>query len=326
MDIRELNSKVDIQDFDKSVTNKEWLSTHEKLSVMQVNVGRLCNLMCKHCHVSAGPDRKEIMSREVLEACLEAFKKHGFKTMDITGGAPEMNPDFEWFVEESAKIADKVIVRTNLVILLAPSYSHLPEFYKKHKVNVVCSVPFYTKKNADIQRGEGVFDKSIKVLKILNDLGYGRDKDLILDIVYNPGGAFLPPSQTSMTALYRERLYSNFGIVFNNLYTITNNPVGRFGDFLESSGNLQDYMNTLFGAFNPAAVENMMCRDQVSVSWDGYIYDCDFNQAVDMKVDGENTIFDLAKGDLKVRKIATGKHCYGCTAGAGSSCGGATAE
>ena len=326
MDIKELNEKVSVPNFEYTVTNKDWLKTHEKLSVMQVNVGRLCNLTCKHCHVSAGPDRTEIMSREVLEACLEAFKKHGFKTMDITGGAPEMNPDFEWFVEESAKIAERVIVRTNLVILLSPNYKHLPEFYKKNKVNVVCSVPFYTKKNADIQRGEGVFEKSMRVLNTLNDLGYGKDKDLILDIVYNPGGAFLPPSQASMTSLYRERLHSNFGVVFNNLYTITNNPVGRFGDFLELSGNLNTYLNSLYYAFNTAAVQNMMCRDQVSISWDGYIYDCDFNQAVDMKVEGNTTIFDLAKGDIEVRKVATGKHCYACTAGAGSSCGGATAE
>ena len=166
----------------------------------------------------------------------------------------------------------------------------------------------------------------MRVLNTLNDLGYGKDKDLILDIVYNPGGAFLPPSQASMTSLYRERLYSNFGVVFNNLYTITNNPVGRFGDFLELSGNLNTYLDSLYYAFNPAAVQNMMCRDQVSISWDGYIYDCDFNQAVDMKVEGNTTIFDLAKGDLEVREIATGKHCYACTAGAGSSCGGATAE
>lgn len=324
MHIEELSKRVDIPEFNDSVQNKEYLKTREKPSTLQVNVGRLCNLRCKHCHVEAGPDRNEIMNRETMQACLDIFKKYGFKTMDITGGAPEMNPDIIWFIEESAKIAEKVIVRSNLVILLTEKYRHMSEVFKENKVTVVCSLPFYTKKNADIQRGNGVFDKSIKALKILNSLGYGTNPELELDIVFNPAGAYLPPNQQDMTKLYKERLYSKFGIVFNNLFTITNNPLGRFSDFLDESGNLEEYMNTLYFSFNPDTVENMMCRDQVSVSWDGGLYDCDFNQAAGIKAEGINNIFDLKKQDLKVRNIKTGKHCYACTAGAGSSCGGAT--
>lgn len=322
MNIEELNKKIDIPDFEEAVTEDSWLYTLESPEVMQVNVGRICNLACKHCHVSAGPDRREVISRDILEKCLEAFKKYKFKIMDITGGAPEMVADFEWFVRESSKIAQKVIVRTNLVILLSEKYKHLPEFYKENSVNVVCSLPFYTKKNTDRQRGDGVFEKSIKVLKILNSLGYG--KDLELDLVYNPAGAFLPPSQSEMENLYREKLYTDFGIVFNNLYAITNNPIGRFGDFLDNTDNLKSYMETLYGSFNISTVENMMCRNQISVSWDGAIYDCDFNQAVDICAEDNITIDDICENGPLVRKIKTGKHCYACTAGAGSSCGGAT--
>ncbi len=326
MKVDELNKKASIPDFDSMVENERFLHTYDSLTTLQVNVGKLCNLECKHCHVEAGPMRTEIMSKDVLEACLEVFKKYGFKVMDITGGAPEMNPDFEWFLEESSKIAEKVIVRTNLVVLLSSKYEHLIDKYVENKVNIVCSIPFYSKKNTDAQRGDGVFMKSMEVLKILNSKGYGKNDDLILDVVYNPNGAFLPPTQEAMQALYKERLYDDFGVVFNNLYTITNNPVGRFGDFLDSHKILDQYMHTLYYAFNPATVEGIMCRDQISVGWDGSLYDCDFNQAVDLKMEGINNIFDLAKGELDVRRIKTGKHCFGCTAGSGSSCGGATAE
>lgn len=324
MNIEEMNSKVNIPIFEDSVEDKDFLKTLENPSTLQVNVGKICNLRCKHCHVEAGPERKEEMSKEILQACLDVFKKYDFKTMDITGGAPEMNPNFEWFVKESSKLADKVIVRTNLVILTTQKYEHMAELYKDNKVDVVCSLPFYTKKNADIQRGDGVFAKSIEALQMLNKLGYGKGLGLTLDLVFNPAGAYLPPDQDSMTKLYKERLYSDYQIVFDNLYTITNNPIGRFADFLEESGNLEDYLATLYYSFNPATVENMMCRDQVSVSWDGSLYDCDFNQAVDMKVEGIDNIFDLRDKSLDIRNIKTGKHCYACTAGAGSSCGGAT--
>ncbi len=326
MKIDELEKMIDIPSFDDMVDDKSHLRTLPRLSVLQINVGRLCNLECKHCHVSAGPMRKEIMSKEVLESCLKVFKKHGFDTIDITGGAPEMNPNFEWFLKECSKLADRVIVRSNLVILLSDKYKHLIDVYKENKVNIVCSIPFYTKRNTDNQRGDGVFEKSIEVLRLLNGVGYGIDPELSLDIVYNPNGAFLPPSQDSMQSLYKEKLYSQFGVVFNNLYTITNNPIGRFGDFLHENGLLDEYMSVLFGSFNQKTVENMMCRNQISVSWDGSLYDCDFNQAVDMKIEGSISIFDLENGELNTRRIVTGKHCYGCTAGAGSSCGGATSE
>lgn len=326
MDIKELNSLVDIPMFDDVVENKELLDTKEKLDILQVNIGRICNLQCKHCHVDGGPHRTEVMSRETLELCLEVFKKHNFSIMDITGGAPEMVPDFEWFVEECSKIADKVIVRTNLVILLSDKYKHLIDVYKNNKVNVVCSVPFYSKKNTDIQRGDGVFEKSIEVMKILNGVGYGIKPELVLDVVYNPNGAFLPPTQAALESLYKQKFYSNYGVVFNNLYTITNNPVGKFGDFLKENEILEDYMNTLYYSFNPSTVENLMCRNQVSVSWDGYLYDCDFNQAVDIKVNGKNHLKDLLEIDSLKRRIVTAKHCYGCTAGLGSSCGGTISE
>lgn len=325
MNIEELESVKSVPCFKDSVTESEWLTTYKNLQVMQINVGRLCNLTCKHCHLNAGPDRKEVMSKEVFNACLQTFKKHKFSVIDITGGAPEMNPHFEWFIGEASKITDKLIIRTNLVILLTEKYKHLPEFYKTHKVNIVCSLPFYSGKNTDLQRGSGTFEKSVRVIQFLNELGYGSNPELILDIVYNPLGASLPPAQKSMETLYKDRLYSNYKIVFNNLYTITNNPIGRFGDFLKATDNLDTYLKTLYNSFNLNTVKNMMCRNQISVSWDGYIYDCDFNQAADIKAEGQVTIFDLADGELRMRNIKTGKHCYACTAGAGSSCGGTTA-
>lgn len=325
MNIEELGKCVNIPEFAETVDHKEWLKTLNKLGVLQVNLGRLCNLRCRHCHLEAGPERKEIMSMEVMQACLSAAKKYGFETIDITGGAPEMFPNFEFFVSESAKLAKHVIVRSNLVILLGEKYRHLPEFYKKHKVNIVCSLPFYTERNTDIQRGDRVFEKSLKVLKLLNEIGYGRDENLKLDIVYNPAGAFMPPCQEAMKKLYKERLGKEHGIVFNDLYTITNNPIGRFGDFLKESGNLESYLEALYLNYNEAAVENMMCRNQISVSWEGYIYDCDFNQAADIKAEGRLSIFDILNEEMKPRTIITGKHCYACTAGAGSSCGGTTA-
>lgn len=296
------------------------------MDVLQINVGRKCNLACKHCHVEAGPNRKEVMSREVMEACLRAYKSQGFSTIDITGGAPEMNPDFRWLVEQATEICDHLIVRTNLVIMLEEGYTDLPEFYRNHKVEVVCSLPHYKAKTTDKQRGLNVFDKSIEVLKKLNDVGYGKDPELVLNMVYNPAGAFFPPDQTAMEKEYKVILGSKYGIVFNNLFTITNNPIGRFGEFLVRSGNFEGYMNKLYGAFNPATLENMMCRYQVSVGWDGSLYDCDFNQAVDQKIKTEETIFDIADRSYSPRRICFDKHCYACTAGAGSSCGGATEE
>lgn len=294
------------------------------MDVLQINVGRLCNLACKHCHVEAGPHRTEIMSREVMEACLRAYKSQGFSTIDITGGAPEMNPNFRWFVEEATKICDHVIVRTNLVIMLEEGYTDLPEFYRDHKVEVFCSLPHYKARTTDRQRGANVFERSIKVLQKLNEVGYGKDPELVLNMVYNPAGAFFPPDQTAMEKEYKVALGRDYGIEFNNLFCITNNPIGRFGGFLIRSDNFESYMNKLYGAFNPATLENMMCRFQVSVGWDGSLYDCDFNQALDTKISTGENIFDIADKPFEPRKICFDKHCYACTAGAGSSCGGTT--
>lgn len=293
------------------------------LGVMQANIGKKCNLACKHCHIEAGPDRTELMSGDVMRACLDAFEKQGFKTLDITGGAPELNPDFQWFVREAAGRSIHVIVRTNLAILSDGAFESLPEFYARNKAELAGSLPYYTERDTDRQRGEGVFAASIAGLRRLNGLGYGSDPELVLNLVYNPGGAFLPPNQNSLAVEYRKKLSGLYGITFNNLYTIANNPIGRFGDFLERSGNLAGYMNRLVSAFNPAAVENMMCRNQISVDWDGTLYDCDFNLALGLKAGIPSRIQDLP--EMRGRRIAFGNHCYACTAGAGSSCGGATA-
>lgn len=295
------------------------------ITTMQVNVGLQCNQACKHCHVKGGPDRTEAMSREVMECCLDVFRNdENLTTIDITGGAPEMNPEFRWFLKECCKLADTVYVRTNLTILEQPGYEDLPELYRDLGVTVFASLPYYREKDADRQRGKGVFQSSIKMLQKLNSLGIGEPGGPDLNLVYNPGGAFLPPDQESMGELYHQKLEKDFGIHFSNLFAITNNPVGRFGDFLERSGNLERYMNTLFDAYNPASEPAMMCRYQISVGYDGRIFDCDFNQAVDLPVITKETIFDLREHGIQKRHIALANHCYGCTAGQGSSCGGAT--
>lgn len=325
MDIREEFGKLtQIPDFEDSVEDKDLLMT-DKMSVLQINVGRLCNLACKHCHMEAGPNRTEVMGRDVMEACLDVYKNWGFSTIDITGGAPEMNPDFRWFVEEAVKVCSHVMVRTNLTIMLEEGYEDLPEFYADHKVEIICSLPHYKAKNSERQRGSGTFDKSIEMLKKLNEAGYGKDPELVLNMVFNPGGAFFPPQQSAIEREYKEHLGQEYGIVFNNLFTITNNPIGRFGGFLMKTGNMESYMTKLYGAFNPGALPGMMCRSQLSVAWDGSLYDCDFNQAVDMPVETKETIMDLRDRPYKKRKIRFDKHCYACTAGQGSSCGGSTA-
>lgn len=236
-----------------------------------------------------------------------------------------MNPNFEWLVKEAIKIGAKVIVRSNLVILNEDKYKHLPEFYAGNKVEVVCSLPYYSAKDADRQRGEGVFQGSIDILKKLNKLGYGKDKSLVLNLVYNPGGAFLPPPQKSLELQYKQKLKNEYGIIFNNLFTITNNPVGRFGSFLKRSNNLEGYMQKLSNSFNSSTVANMMCRNQLSIGWDGKLYDCDFNQTLGWTTDGKDHISMLKGNYIEKRQISLGNHCYACTAGNGSSCGGSTA-
>lgn len=297
------------------------------IEIFQVNVGKMCNQVCKHCHVDAGPDRKEIMTRETMQQCLDVLKANlQLKTVDLTGGAPEMNPHFRWFVEEIKKLERHVIVRCNLTIILAnKKYNDLPQFYKQHHIEVVSSLPFYTKDRTDRQRGNGVFDDSIKALQMLNEVGYGKESTgLILNLVYNPAGAFLPPSQQSLEKEYKKELMEKYGIAFNNLFTITNLPINRFLDYLLQSGNYEKYMEKLIDAYNPVAAANVMCRNTISVGWDGYMYDCDFNQMLELKLDSSsNHISQFNSEKLQNRNIIIGQHCYGCTAGAGSSCGGA---
>lgn len=295
------------------------------IDILQVNVGKMCNQVCKHCHVDAGPDRKEIMTRETMEQCLAAIKTSEITTVDLTGGAPEMNPHFRWFVEEIVALGKRIIVRCNLTIILAnPKYHDLPEFFKKHKVNVVSSLPYFSARRTNAQRGEGVFEKSIQALKMLNTVGYGQENtDLQLDLVYNPSGAFLPGDQQGLENEFKAKLWDGYGIRFNSLFTITNLPVSRFLEYLVHSGNYETYMQELVNAFNPTAAANVMCRNTISVGWDGYLYDCDFNQMLDLKVSEKNHISQFDLDLLNTREIILNQHCYGCTAGAGSSCGGA---
>ena len=297
------------------------------VEILQVNVGYQCNQVCKHCHVDAGPDRQEIMTRETMQACLDVLAKTKIKTLDITGGAPEMNPHFRWLVEEAHNRGVKeIIVRSNLTILVAnPKYRDLPQFFRANDVRVCSSLPFYNAGKTDRQRGEGVFKDSIDALRLLNEAGYGKNgTGLILDLVYNPVGAFLPGDQFQLERDFKKELLEHFGIEFNNLFTITNIPISRFLDFLLESGNYNDYMEKLVNAFNPAAVAGVMCRNTVSVDWQGNLYDCDFNQmlglTVSPSVKGHISAFD--RSEMEARNIVVGQHCFACTAGAGSSCQG----
>ena len=297
-------------------------------AVLQINVGKMCNQVCKHCHVDAGPDRKEIMTRDTMQLCLDALARTDIPLVDLTGGAPEMNPDFRWFVEEISKLGRKVLVRCNLTIIVAnKKYYDLPEFFKKHGVEVASSLPFYTADKTDRQRGDGVFEDSIRALKMLNAVGYGQaGSGLVLNLVYNPAGAFLPGAQKGLQDQFKRVLLKDFGIVFNELFAITNIPVSRYLDYLIESGNYAGYMEKLVNAFNPAAAVGVMCRTTVSVGWDGGLYDCDFNQMLDLHVASPvQHIRDFDAAVLGRRHVVVNQHCYGCTAGSGSSCGGATA-
>jgi len=296
------------------------------IEIFQINVGYMCNMTCKHCHVDAGPDREEIMTKETLRYCLDALKESEIETVDLTGGAPEMNPHFRWFVDEVSKMGKHIIVRSNLTILDTRKFEDLPRFMADRGVEITCSLPFYSKRRTDAQRGEGTYKKSIKVLKLLNDIGYGKDDSVLaLNLVYNPVGAFLPPAQESLEKDYKQRLGEEHGIEFNNLYTITNLPISRYLHFLVQSGNLEDYMEKLITSFNPGVAQGVMCRNTISIGWDGTLYDCDFNQMLHMKTNhgAPDHISKWDEGKLNNREIVVNQHCYGCTAGMGSSCGGA---
>ena len=300
----------------------------QSIDILQINVGKMCNQVCKHCHVDAGPDRKEIMTQETMQQCLEVAKNSSIKTVDLTGGAPEMNPDFRWFVEKLSSLGKEVIVRCNLTIILAnPKYHDLPRFFKKHNVHVVSSLPYFSARRTDAQRGDGVFEKSIRALEMLNEIGYGnKASGLKLDLVYNPSGAFLPGDQMGLEVEFKRKLKEEYNIEFNELLAITNLPVSRFLEYLVNSGNYEDYMSELANAFNPQAAEGVMCRSTISVGWDGYLYDCDFNQMLELKLDSVDHISKFDQKKLVNREIILNQHCYGCTAGAGSSCGGSLTE
>jgi radical SAM/Cys-rich protein len=298
----------------------------QQLETLQVNLGKVCNQTCAHCHVDAGPDRTEVMSRETMSHCLTAIGESDIQTVDLTGGAPEMNPDFQWFVERLFKLGTKILVRSNLTILTTNAkYRRLPEFFSDHGVTVISSLPCYTAENTDSQRGTGVFDRSIEALQMLNRVGYGQERsNLELHLVYNPLGPFLPPSQEKLRSDYKRILKDQFGVVFNDLYCITNMPINRFLDQLIRDGKYGEYLETLVNGFNPTAAAGVMCRTLLSVGWDGRLYDCDFNQMLEMEIDTARPAhireFDLA--ELIERRIVIDEHCFGCTAGAGSSCGG----
>jgi radical SAM/Cys-rich protein len=296
------------------------------ITVFQINVGKLCNQTCHHCHVDAGPDRQEQMTRATAELCIQRLAETDIPTVDITGGAPELNPNFRWLVEQSRGLGRRVIDRCNLTVLLLPSQQELAAFLAHHQVEVIASLPYFRLAQTDAQRGDGVFDKSIRALQRLNAFGYGVEgSGLILNLVYNPVGAFLPPKQEAIEAQFRRELATRYGITFNHLYTITNMPISRFLEFLMASGNYEGYMERLATAFNPGAAAGVMCRYTLSVGWDGTLYDCDFNQMLDLPLGFEapRHIRDFNPSQLHTRQILVGNHCYGCTAGGGSSCGGA---
>lgn len=298
------------------------------INILQVNVGKVCNQTCTHCHVDAGPDRRESMSVQVADACLSLLQSAKISTLDITGGAPEMNPQFRRLVASTRALGCRVIDRCNLTILVAAGFTDLPEFLAEHRVEIVASLPCYLEANVDKQRGDRVFQRSVEALRRLNALGYGLpDSPLKLTLVYNSTGYSLPPSQQNLEEDYRRELRSRYGIEFTQLFTITNMPISRFLVDLSENGQYDAYMQKLVDAFNPATIEGLMCRSMLSVDWQGNLFDCDFNQMLELGVTSlrSTNILDLSDRmieGLRHRSIVTGKHCFGCTAGAGSSCSG----
>jgi radical SAM/Cys-rich protein len=324
--------QLDLLDASGVPSFEEVLSKHglplletARIDVLQVNVGKLCNQTCAHCHVDAGPDRREAMTRETAEMVIELLRRHDIATLDITGGAPELNPEFRFLVEESARLGRRIIDRCNLTVLLLGAQADLVDFLARHRVEVTASLPAPRRTGTDAQRGDGVFEKSIEALRRLNGAGYGKGAGLVLNLVHNPVGAFLPGHQHALERDYKRELERRHAIVFDRLFTITNMPISRFLEFLERSGNLEEYMQLLVNSFNPHAAAGVMCRTLVSVGWDGTLYDCDFNQMLALPVDhgAPRTLRDLLASGSLARRIVTARHCFGCTAGAGSSCAGA---
>ena len=314
--------------FDQRLADGALELRRARTEILQVNLGKLCNLICVHCHVNAGPKRKEIMTRATLDRILAWFEKTEIPTIDITGGAPEMNPDFKYLIRRIRKMTPgrRIIDRCNLTILLEPDYEDYADFMARHEVEIIASMPCYTPENVNAQRGEGVFDRSIKALQLLNSLGYGIEARLPLHLAYNPNGAFLPGPQPDLEADYKRELKNHFGVVFNNLYTIANLPIARFASYLRNNNKLTEYMELLMENFNIATVEGLMCRNTISVGWRGEVFDCDFNQMLRMQWRESGrflSLWDVDPAYVENRRIMTGDHCFGCTAGAGSSCGGA---
>lgn len=320
------NSPVSFEE--KLLSHKLHLCS-DRVEILQVNVGKLCNQACQHCHVDASPKRTEIMSLAVIEACLKAVRDFKIQTLDITGGAPELNPNFRYFVTETRQTGAKIMVRHNLTVIFEKNQEDLPEFFRANQVEVVSSLPYFLQQQTDAQRGTGVFEKSVEAIRRLNNVGYGIEKTgLILNLVYNPVGAFLPPAQGAIEADFKRELKTRYGLYFNNLYTITNMPIARFLDYLRRSNNEARYMQKLIQSFNPATISGLMCRNTISVDWTGRLYDCDFNQMLEINV-AENlpqTIFEFTPEKFADREIKTAAHCFGCTAGTGSSCGGTIAS
>lgn len=304
----------------------------DTLEILQINVGKLCNMTCQHCHVDAGPDRtQEVMSRDTIDACLQALAQTTAHTVDITGGAPELNPHFRYLVDRCVEMGKHIIDRCNLTVLLLPQQQDLPQWFAQRGVEVVCSLPHYRQRNTDAQRGQGTFEKSIEALRRLNAAGYGQGHpQRQLTLVSNPVGAFLSSGQAALEQEWKAGLLKHQGVTFDRLITLNNMPISRYLEWLEQSGNLTQYMELLVNAFNPATIEGLMCRNTLSVGWDGRLFDCDFNQMLDLELQPTHkrswSIADWQPEWLRERTIVTGRHCFGCTAGAGSSCGGALAR
>jgi radical SAM/Cys-rich protein len=316
-------------DFESKVRAEGLFLSRLRPEILQVNVGKLCNLTCVHCHVNAGPRRKEIITGETVDRILDWFEGTDIGTLDLTGGTPEMVPDFRRMVERvrSFERPRRIFDRLNATILNEPGYEWCAEFLAQHEVEIIASMPCYTPDNVEAQRGDGVFDSSIKAFQRLNELGYGRDPKLPLNLVYNPNGAFLPGDQGELEADYKREMGRSFGIVFNQLYCIANMPIARFASYLKQTGQAQEYSDLLRMSFNPGAVEGLMCRNTINVSWEGDVYDCDFNQMLNLALEGDNgsglKVWEIDCGSFAQTSIRTGTHCFGCTAGSGSSCGGA---
>jgi radical SAM/Cys-rich protein len=314
--------------FHEVLASHELNLVHNRPNELQMNLGKLCNLACHHCHVDAGPKRTEIMSWAVMEKILVWAKEAKIERADLTGGAPELNPHFRKFCDALISMGIEITSRCNITVIYEPGQEDLAQWYRDRKIRLVCSLPCYTEDNVDAQRGKGVFDKSIAGLQLLNKLGYGKDKALSLDLVYNPVGAHLPPAQAGLENDYRRMLGDNFGIVFSNLLAITNIPINRFAHALKRDGQLEDYQHLLVSNFNAMTVDQLMCKSLINLDWEGRVFDCDFNQMLEIPMSGgkERHLWDLKIEDVVGTAIATNRHCFGCTAGAGSSCGGVLAE